>query len=383
MQIALNTVFLIHFIWDFVKKYIFRFFASRYLFLPFKPLRHNRMMSGFLGENTENFSDLIQIKKIPFSGGRPAELQGQFEISVDQRIKILDRRSETNGVNSAGTKAKLSIYLFSIGQLQLDTTNGALTPTKKAEHILVLQQGPSRHSSAIQIIALQSLPGINCLHRPLHHLSPSHLSDLRRTVVFRSEFLFQRIKKTTRIQQSPRTRIHHDSLDTLCPEAMVDTMPFPPLRNVRYIGNNGHVARHPAFHLHVVGFRFFVGGCKEQRAFRMGQRHRLCRLFHQRDGHRVGVGCNATQMEVHGQRKQRCQWCGAWFWVPCLHRLQAVHWFVVVEPSVTDQSRMCGHQQRVWMVVPQQLESKTTGVQRCLVFHSCVDPVRSMVDACT
>ena len=73
MQIALNTVFLIHFIWDFVKKYIFRCFASRYLFLPFKPLRHNRMMSGFLGENTENFSDLIQIKKIPFSGGRPAE----------------------------------------------------------------------------------------------------------------------------------------------------------------------------------------------------------------------------------------------------------------------------------------------------------------------
>jgi len=37
------------------------------------------MISGFLGEITEFFSDLIQIKKIPFSGGRPAEWSFSFE----------------------------------------------------------------------------------------------------------------------------------------------------------------------------------------------------------------------------------------------------------------------------------------------------------------
>ena len=73
MQISHRPGRPIHFIWGFMKKYIFRCFAPRYLFLPFKPLRHNRMISGFLGEITEFFSDLIQIKKIPFSGGRPAE----------------------------------------------------------------------------------------------------------------------------------------------------------------------------------------------------------------------------------------------------------------------------------------------------------------------
>ena len=109
MQISHRPGRPIHFIWEFMKKYIFRRFATRYLFLPFKPLRHNRMMLGFLGGNTEIFPDLNTNKKIPFSGGRPAEQYRKRRSKIFFSIWI--RKDIEGFLSSLGQKKKIKVNI--------------------------------------------------------------------------------------------------------------------------------------------------------------------------------------------------------------------------------------------------------------------------------